>query len=195
MKGFTLVEMMVALLIFGLVAAAGVAVMSFSVDNQQVVRARTHRLGELQRARAALKADLAQAAQRPVRDALGQPATRSFGSGEHLTGGPLLQLVRRGWDNPDQAARPSLQAVEYRLTEGRLERRVRPALDGTEPGPPQVLLTGVREGRVAFLIRGQWVEALPNGVAQPLPQAVRLELTLADYGLLSQLFVVTGEPA
>lgn len=195
MKGFTLVEMMVALLIFGLVAAAGVAVMSFSVDNQQVVRARTHRLGELQRARAALKADLAQAAQRPVRDALGQPATRSFGGGEQAAGGPLLQLVRRGWDNPDQAARPSLQAVEYRLTEGRLERRVRPALDGTDPGSPQVLLTGVREGRVAFLVRGEWVEALPNGVAQPLPQAVRLELTLADYGPLSQLFVVTGEPA
>ncbi|ACG77074.1 type II secretion system protein J [Phenylobacterium zucineum HLK1] len=195
MKGFTLVEMMVALLIFGLVAAAGVAIMRFSVDNQQVVRAHTHRLAELQRARAMLKADLAQAAQRPVRDAAGRPALRSFSGGEQRTGGPLLALVRRGWDNPDADPRASLQTVEYRLNGGRLERRARPALDGAELGPPQVLLSGVRDARVAFLVRGQWIEALPNGPRQPLPQAVRLDLTLEDYGELSQLFLVTGEPA
>lgn len=195
MKGFTLVEMMVALLIFGLVSAAGVAIMSFSVDNQQVVRAHSHRLAELQRARLALKSDLAQAAQRPVRDPAGRAAVRSFSGGEQQVGGPLLQLVRRGWDNPDAAPRASLQAVEYRLHDGRLERRARPALDGAEPGPPQILLTGVREGRVAFLVRGQWIETLPNGPQQPLPQAVRLDLLLEDYGPLSQVFLVTGELA
>lgn len=195
MKGFTLVEMMVALLIFGLVSAAGVAIMSFSVDNQQVVRAHSHRLAELQRARLMLKADLAQAAQRPARDAAGRPAVRSFSGGEQQTGGPLLQLVRRGWDNPDAAPRASLQAVEYRLAGGRLERRARRAVDGVEAGPSQVLLTGVRDGRIAFLVRGQWIEALPNGVHQPLPQAVRLDLILDDYGPLSQIFLVTGDPA
>lgn len=194
MKGFTLVEMMVALLIFGLVAAAGVAVMSFSVDNQQVVRAHAHRLGELQRARAALKSDLAQAARRPVRDTAGRLSTRAFSGNEQQAGGPLLQFVRCGWDNPDAAPRASLQAVEYRLHDGRLERRTRPALDGAEYGPPQVLLTGVRAAAVAFLMQGQWVQALPNGPRQPLPQAVRLDLTLDDYGELSQTFLVTGEP-
>lgn len=195
MKGFTLVEMMVALLIFGLVSAAGVAVLSFSVDNQQVVRARSHRLGEIQRARSALKADLAQAATRRTRGPDGRPAPRNLTGGEQAAGGPLLQLVRRGWDNPDAAPRASLQAVEYRLAEGRLERRTRRALDGAAWSPPQVLLTGVREAGVAFRVGGQWVEALPNGTHQALPQAVRLDLTLDDYGALSQLFVVTGEPA
>lgn len=194
MKGFTLVEMMVALLIFGLISAAGVAVMSFSVDSQQVVRVRTHRLGELQRARSALKADLAQAAQRPVRDETGRPGARAFGGGEQAVGGALIQLVRRGWDNPDGDPRASLQAVEYRVREGRLERRARPGLDGAAYGDPQVLLTGVRDARVAFLVRGQWIETLPNGPRQPLPQAVRVDLTLDDYGALSQLFVVSGEP-
>lgn len=195
MKGFTLVEMMVALLIFGLISAAGVAVMSFSVDSQKIVRVRTHRIGELQRARSALKADLAQAALRTVRDEAGRPVGRAFGGGEQEVGGPMLQLVRRGWDNPDADPRASLQAVEYRLHEGRLERRARPALDGAAYGPPQVLLSGVREGRVAFRVRGEWIEALPNGPQQPLPQAVRLDLTLEDFGPLSQLFLVSGEPA
>lgn len=192
-SGFTLVEMMVALLIFGLVAAAGVSIMSFSVDNQQIVRLRTHRLGELQRARAALKADLAQAAARPTRSPDGRAAVRAFAGGEQKVGGPLIALARRGWDNPDAAPRASIQAVEYRLTEGRLERRARPALDGAQARPPQVLLTGVTAGEVAFLVRGQWIGALRNGPGQPLPQAVRLDLTLDDYGPVSQLFVVTGE--
>jgi len=194
-KGFTLVEMMVALLIFGLISAAGVAILSFSADNQQIVRARSHRLGEIQRARAALKADLAQAAQRRTRGEDGRAATQTFSGNGQASGGPLLTLVRRGWDNPDGAARASLQAVEYRLNEGRLERRARAALDGAAPRPPQVLLSGVREARVAFLAYGQWVETLPAGTHQPLPQAVRLDLTLEDYGELSQLFVVTGWPA
>ena len=54
MKGFTLVEMMVALLIFGLVAAAGVSVMGVSVDARQAVQSRTGELGAFQRARALL---------------------------------------------------------------------------------------------------------------------------------------------
>jgi general secretion pathway protein J len=195
MKGFSLVEMMVALLIFGLVSAAGVGVLSFSIDNQQVVRARSHRLGEMQRARSALKSDLAQAAARRTRGEAGLPANRNMAGGEQAVGGPLLQLVRRGWDNPDAAPRASLQAVEYRLTDGRLERRARPALDGAGWRPPQVLLTGVREAEVGFLVGGQWLETLPNGAHQPLPQAVRLELILEDYGRISQLFVVTGEAA
>jgi general secretion pathway protein J len=195
MKGFTLVEMMVALLIFGIVSAAGVGIMSFSVDNQQIVRVRAQRLDELQRTRTALKADLAQAAGRRTRSEDGRPAGRAMSGGDQAVGGPLLQLVRRGWDNPDAAPRASLQAVEYRLANGRLERRTRPALDGAAYAPPQVLLTGVAGARVAFEIGGQWIETLPNGPHQPLPQAVRLDLTLDDYGPLSQVFVVTGDPA
>jgi len=192
MKGFTLVEMMVALLIFGLISAAGVSVMRFSVDNQEIVRAHEARLAELQRARAILKADLAQAAARRTRGADGQAARQAFLGGEQAAGGPLLGLVRRGWDNPDGKDRPSLQYVEYRLAEGRLERRARPALDGAELAAPQVLMTGVREARPFFLWRGQWLEVVPLGAHAGLPQAVRLDLTLEDYGLLSQLFVVTG---
>ena len=125
----------------------------------------------------------------------GRPAAQTLSGNEQALGGPILKLVRRGWDNPEAAPRASLQAVEYRLSEGRLERRARPALDGAGYNPPQVLLTGVREARVAFMTQGQWIPTLPNGAHQPLPQAVRLELTLDDYGPLTQLFVVTGQPS
>ncbi|WP_312148117.1 prepilin-type N-terminal cleavage/methylation domain-containing protein, partial [Brevundimonas sp.] len=62
--GFTLIEVMIALLIFALLAAAGVLVLSQSIDNRFVVKASTDRTAELQRLRATLRADLGQAAPR-----------------------------------------------------------------------------------------------------------------------------------
>jgi len=192
MKGFTLVEMMLALFIFGLVSAAGVGVMRFSMDNQERVRAQVARLAELQGVRALLKADLSQASTRRTRGADGRPAGRAFFGNEQTSGGPLLALVRRGVDNPDAAPRASLQYVEYRLAEGRMERRVRTGLDGGDFDPPQLLLTGIRSARLQFLWHGQWLDTLPLGAHVDLPQAVRLDLELTDYGAVSQLLLVTG---
>ncbi|KAB8169623.1 prepilin-type N-terminal cleavage/methylation domain-containing protein, partial [Lysobacter maris] len=53
-RGFTLIEMLVALAIFAMISAAAVAVMAYAADNQGVVRARMERLGEFQRARSLL---------------------------------------------------------------------------------------------------------------------------------------------
>jgi general secretion pathway protein J len=195
MKGFTLVEMLVALAIFGLVAAAGVTVMRFTVDNQAVVRAHANRIGAFQRTRAILKADLAQAAARRTRGQDGRPARESFQGGSGDRSGLLLRFARRGWDNPEAQPRPSVQYVEYRVIDGRLERSARPELDGAALGTPQVLIDRLQSASVAFLWLGQWIETLPGGAEDRLPQAVRLDLTIDGIGAVSQLFVVTGEPA
>lgn len=192
MKGFTLLEMLVALFVFGLVSAAGVGVLRFSMDNQDRVRARLERLAELESARALLKADLAQAAARRVRDMNGRPNDFIFAGNEQAMGGPLLALTRRGVDNPDGDPRSSLQYIEYRLADGVLERHARHALDGGGLGPARKLLTGVEVASVRFLWHGQWIEALPRGAHVDLPQAVRLDLTLRDHGPLTQLLLVTG---
>ena len=73
-NGFTLVEMLVALLIFALIGAAGVAVMGSTLTNQERARAKVDRYAELQRARAILKADLSKAASRRTRGEGGMPA-------------------------------------------------------------------------------------------------------------------------
>lgn len=195
MKGFTLLEMLVALFIFGLVSAAGVGLMRFSMDNQEAVRARVERLAELESARALLKADLSQAVARRVRDAQGRPADHVFAGNDQGMGGPLLALTRRGLDNPDGDPRPSLQYVEYRLAKGSFERHARTGLDGADMLPARVLLTGVRAVSLRFLWHGQWLEALPRGAHVDLPQAVRLELELESYGTVSQIFLVTGAAA
>lgn len=189
--GFTLVEVLVSLLIFALIAAAGAAVLSLSVDNRFAIKAATDRTADLQRMRGLLKADLGQATGRrsrgPSGRALPQPMTGALSPGE-----PALVLTRAGWTNPGERARPSLQRVEYRLVEDRLERRVSNHLDGARPGPPQVLYRGVRDLTVVFLKDGSEAPAYIPTSERPLPDAVRITMTLDGYGPVEQLFLVGG---
>ena len=63
-SGFTLVEVLISLLIFALIAAAGAAVLSLSIDNKFAIKAASDRTADLQRTRALLRADLGQATAR-----------------------------------------------------------------------------------------------------------------------------------
>lgn len=193
--GFTLVEMLVALFVFGLLAAAGAAVMGSTLTSQSAVKSRVERFADFQRLRATLRADLAQAAPRRTRDTTGAPAGVAFIGGDPWGGNSerLFVVVRRGWENPDQAARPSLQYVEYRLSGRRIERRVRAALDGTALGPAQVLLDGVDASQVAFLHNAAWQLAWKGQSGVELPRAVRLDLTVEGIGPVTQLFLTAGD--
>jgi general secretion pathway protein J len=192
-SGFTLVEMLVALFIFGLLAAAGVTVMGYAIDSQAQVRTHMDRTAEFQRMRAILKADLAQAAPRRTRGLDGQPSPSAFIGGG--TGGALLILTRRGWENLDGRSRASLQYVEYRLVDDRLERATRSALDGAPLGPPQILYQGVSTVQPAFLSRGEWTPTWLGDRLAQLPDAVRLDMELEEVGPVSQLFIVPAERA
>lgn len=195
-RGFTLVELLVAVAVFALLAAGGVAMLTYAADNQRLLGDRMEQLAGFQRARALLQADLAQAVARRVRGADGTPARSAF-VGSHVRdgrdhAGPLFALVRRGWTNPDMEARPSLQYVEYRLVEGRLERSVRAALDGAAPSESQRLLAGVRSLSVDYMNHGQWSDGW-GGAAADLPQALRLNLDVDGIGRMSWWFLLPGD--
>ncbi|MBD3837082.1 MAG: type II secretion system minor pseudopilin GspJ [Brevundimonas sp.] len=189
--GFTLVEVLVALAVFALIAAAGALVLARTIDTRFVVHEHAERIAELQRMRALLKADLAQAAPRRTRAPTGRPLPRAL-MGQTVPGDPVLTLVRAGWSNPDGAARPSLQRVEYRVVEDRLERRASTYLDGARAGPPQVLYRGVSDVAVTFIQDGSEAPAFLSSRDRPLPQAVRIVMTLDGLGRVDQLFAVSA---
>jgi general secretion pathway protein J len=190
-SGFTLVEALVALMLFALIAAAGTAVLSVSIDNRFAVRSATDRTAGLQRTRSLLKADLGQATARRTRDRNGEPLPLAL-TGATGPDGPVLVLTRAGWSNAGGADRSSLQRVEYSLVGNRLERRISPFLDGSRPGSPQQLLSGVTDLTVTFVQEGRESSSPTMGPTGSAPDAVRLEFTLDGYGRLSQLFLVGG---
>lgn len=187
--GFTLVEVMVSLMIFAMIAAAGAAVLSVTIDNRFAVKAGSDRIGDLQRMRGLLRADLGQATVRRSRGPTGRPTPQPM-IGAAVPGDPVLILTRAGWSNPGEKARPSLQRVEYRLVGTRLERRVSGHLDGARPGPPQVLYRGVRDLTVGFVRDGETAPGFISSTERPLPDAVRISMTLDGYGRIEQLFLV-----
>lgn len=187
--GFTLVEVLIALAIFALIGGAGALVLSQAVDSRFAVKAASDRIADLQRARALMRADIGQAVGRRTRTPTGRPIPQPMATGAGPAE-PLLVLTRAGWSNPGDDARPSLQRVEYRLVEDRLERRASGFLDGARPGPPQVLYRGVKSARAAFLRDGAEAPAYLVTPDRPLPDAVRIVLTLDGYGPVDQLFLV-----
>lgn len=190
-RGFTLIEMLISLALLAMLGAAGVLVLTQSLDAREAVDARMTRLGELQRARALLRADLAQAAVRRTRRDDGTTELNAFNAQPAGSTGPLLSFVRRGWSNPDGAPRASLQQVEYRVTEGRLERRTRPLLDGAPASAPLVLLRDVQNVHTFFYDYAQWSDGWGGG-AERLPDAIALEMDVAQFGQIRQVFLLPG---
>src|SRR5690606_33988596 len=129
-------------------------------------------VGDLQRARALLEADLAQAAPRRTRNASGIAAVQAFTGTAEPGKGLLFALTRYGWENPQGAPRASLQYVEYRLQDGRLERSARPMLDGARMDPPQLVIDGVQGARGQYRFQGACMDGWPGGLG-PGPPAGR----------------------
>ena len=177
--GFTLIEMMVALLIFGMLAAAGVALLSFSVRAQAVTTAKLDDIAAVNRLSNALAADLAQASTRVTRDQDGTPLP-AF-QGEAGSGSaPMLRFVRGGWTNLDDAARPSEQKVEYRLESGVLQRIAYPMLDGAAPLAPAALVKGIAKVELRYRLAGAWTDRWQASADAPLPQALEMQVVRAD---------------
>ena len=183
-RGFTLVEVMIALLIFGMIAAAGVALLSFSVRAQAATDARLGQVSGLARFGAALSADLAQAQDRPARDETGTVRPAFVGDGASIT------FVRAGWDNLDDAPRPNLQKVTWRLAAGAVERQGAAMLDGGAPLPAAAILDHVRTVTIRYRLDGAWRDRFDGADGVPLPQAVEVTVVRDDGVACRQLFYV-----
>ena len=185
-SGFTLIEMMIALLIFGLLAAAGATLLSFAVRAQKVSGQKLDDIAAIERLDAALAADLAQALPRPARDQTGT-SRPAFEGGD---GFPLLRLVRGGWENVDNAPRAGLQKVEYRLDDGVIQRIAWPMLDGADPLPPVAMMSRVAGVKLRYRRNGAWADTWNPKSAQALPDAVELTIARTDGTTLREMLLV-----
>ena len=189
-EGFTLVEMLIALAIFGMITAAGVALLTLTVRTQETSERLLDAIGAVRRTGALLTADLSQAAPRVRRDGEGRPRPAFAGGdgGEEL----LLAFVRRGFED-ESGVRSSLQRVEYRLRGGRLERWRFGAVDGEGRPEAMKLLDGVERVRLRYRDReGNWRDRWDPTDSAQLPAAVELVSDGAGQGAVRQLFLVGG---
>jgi general secretion pathway protein J len=206
-KGFTLIEVLIALSITAFVATIAYASLSSVISGVESTRAAAQQTYELNRALIFISRDLRQLVARPVMDEFGQrePA---------LTGGPLarftLSFTRNGWHNPKAVNRSNLQRVNYLVEEGALWRESYFVLDRLGDSETQrvKLLDGVEEFTVAFIASVEAVDTQSDGktldtrnweqnwvvdtsvvdaVLSP-PAAIEVRLQLEGWGELSRLY-------
>jgi len=177
--GFTLVEMMVALAIFGMVAASGVALLSFSVRAQASAQRQLDTVARDRRMTALLTGDLAQAVPRPARDSDGNPL-RAFEGVDGETPGIVMGYVRSGRSNPQARARSGLERVDLVFENGRLERRGYAMVDGAAPDSVMMLADGLESVRARYRDKDGWRDRWDVAKRDAMPRAV--ELTLKPSG-------------
>lgn len=206
-RGFTLVEVLIALAVTVIVAAASYTSISTVLAGVEQLKASSERTRDLTRAMGFLSRDLRQVVNRPVRDEFGQlqPA---------IGGGPLalfpLMLTRDGWHNTLGQPRSDLQRVFYYLEEGSLWRAYYPVLDrAVDVQLLRVrLLDGVENIELRFLESVEllqqagglavdtrnwarsWFADPGSGQLPNPPAALELRLELTDLGELRSLYVL-----
>ncbi len=190
--GFTLVELMVALFIFALVASAGVGLLAFSVRSQAAATTRLDDLANVRRMTALLGADLGQAVPRISRNSNGQ-LVRAFEGRTGETEGIVMAYVRAGRSNTDGAPRAGIERVDVILSAGRLERRTYPMIDGTGPDQPTLLVDNVESVAMRYRDKDGWRTLWDASRADALPRAVELTVKRKGQAALLTAFLV-GTP-
>jgi len=196
--GFTLIEILLALAIFAVLAAAGIGLLRASLDSREAAETATGRIAALQRAHAILREDLTALRLRASR---GRDGTRRpwrfLGNARPTPGEPLMAFLRGGWSNPGMGApRSELVYIEYDLEDGALVRSLVPRPDPTSKTPEtrQVLLDGLGEVRLSYFVQEAWREGwrVPADRGGDPPAAVALEMEIDGIGRMRQLFLATG---
>jgi len=196
-RGFTLIEIMVAVAIFSVMAMLAWGALSQSLENADMLTERMQRLQTIQRTLRYLSADLTQAAPRPVRTELGDGLSPAIFSS--LSGDFAIELSHGGWGNPAGLPRSTLQRSAYRIEDGKLVRYHWNVLDRTygNEAVAAVLLEDVE----ALLFRffddnGESYEVWPPQIAagstnlRVRPRAVEIVLSLPDEGEITRLLEI-----
>ena len=189
-RGFTLVELLVALAIFALLAAFAYRGLDAMLQSREALQKESRKWRDLSLFMGRIERDLAAVLDRQAQGASGtrlQPVSSSL---EVTTSRDGLALTRSGAPLHENAlAAP--QRIGYRLLEGRVERLSWAGVDAAPRSEPVAVpvLAGVKGLRFRFLDpRGEWRTTWGlAGSTERIPAAVEVTLELASGETLVRL--------
>lgn len=168
--GFTLVEMLVSLLIFSIIAWVATAMATGATRSFAASQGAIGAVLEMEDARAILSVDLGQAARRPSIAADGKPM-------------PAFTLLPEGFVFTrfrSDVAVPAIEKIAWGFDDGRLLRQPFPAIDGSPPGAPVVMAEGLAAVRIRVATETGWSDSWNPSQPEDLPRALELVLVRAD---------------
>ncbi|MCD6039370.1 MAG: xcpW [Gammaproteobacteria bacterium] len=192
-KGFTLLEILIALFIFSIVSLIMVGVLHTVFNSQSITEKHATRLSQLQITLLLMSHDLEQTINRPITDAKGIMEGPFIGTPDTVT------FTHAGFANPmGLLQRSTLQRTQYSLINNQLVRSIWLVLDQTQQTLPidRILLDDTTTLHFEYLdnqgkFQNTWPLADQKQVI--LPRAVRVIITLKNEGTLSQLYLIPAQ--
>jgi general secretion pathway protein J len=176
--GFTLIEILIAVAVFGLMATMAYSGLNSSINVSREAEQRAEQLHRLQMALTLIQRDITQISVQQSRDEFGdmQPPLLMDNKGERL-----LEFSRTGWRNPANQIRSTLQRVGYAYEEGKLYREYWAHFHrGPNEKPVRALLAeGIADITFEFLDPAmQWQQQWPpvNTTTNVMPIAVKVTI-------------------
>jgi general secretion pathway protein J len=189
LRGFTLLELLIALAIFGLLSVMSYSGLRSVLDQHAHTEAVADRLAELQKLYLVMQRDVEQIVPRPIRGEYGDESPA-------LAGDEALQFTRGGWSNPLGRPRSSLQRVGYAFEDDALVRYSWQVLDRAQDSLP--LQQPLTEAVSNMSVRWPVEDAASAGQDSPdnpllaskvrLPKALEITLEHDHFGELVWLF-------
>lgn len=184
--GFTLIEILIALAILGLIAVLGYRAVSSLTETEARLSVESERWRGLDGLFARLESDMRLAQPRDVRT--GAATEPAWFAQVDDAGNALLRVARAG---PEFSLEPGSagQRIGYRLRNGAVEVLYWPHLDQPAGAAPAAyaLAGGITRFEIAYLDnRGGWHDRWPLLGEAPLPRAVRIRATLDDGSVIER---------
>lgn len=189
-RGFTLIEVLVAISIFAIISLASTQLLRSVITTQSIVNISNESINDVSRALNIISRDISQVVPRNIRDEYGDLSNALvIGSGEYI-----LELSRTGWNNPALHTRSELQRVAYGLSDGLLYRYFWLVLDRAEDSEPrlQKLLKGVESFSVrAITLEGESIDIWPiSNPRQVLPVGLEITFIVEPLGEIRRTFAL-----
>lgn len=193
-QGFTLIEILIALAVFAILATITSSVLYNAFTARSRVNEQSNRLNELQLAISLIQQDTSQTIERAIRTNEMTLSPAFIGQTNYL------EFTRDGVVNPGSIEkRSTLKRVAYGCQGGALVRRYWNTIDTINKNTyeEKLLLSHLTECHFGYLnqnlqILPEWREQAItlNQRKEPFPKAIQVNVTLQDMGEINLLFTI-----
>lgn len=191
-QGFTLIEILIALFIFTLLAVLLTSSLHNVINLQSGSERKAERLRQMQMGLLIMSRDIEQTINRPVTNASGKEEAAFVGT---KTG---FALTHAGFANPAGFSGSQLQRTSYTFNENNVVRTTWPVLDAVPKTKAYMrnLIENVSDASFEYLDQqGHFRENWPmeKDTEQVLPRGVKINLTIKNWGRVTQFYLISAQ--